>query len=63
MAMMSLETFKKLLGKAADGLSDAEIESIRELEYRIADAAFGMWIRERKTAPPGNTLRGGNRGI
>jgi hypothetical protein len=53
--MISLHEFKKLLGKAADGLSDVEIESIRELEYRIADAAFEMWIRERKGSPPGHT--------
>jgi hypothetical protein len=49
--MISLDEFKKLLGKAAAGLSDAEIESIRELEYRIADATFDIWLRERNSTP------------
>jgi hypothetical protein len=47
--MISLAEFRKLLGKAADGLSDAEIKSIRELEYRIADPTFDIWLRERNT--------------
>lgn len=49
--MIALDEFKKLLGNAAEGLSDAEIESIRELEYRIADAVFDVWLRERNSSP------------
>jgi hypothetical protein len=50
-SVISLDEFKKLLGTAADGLSDAEIEKIRELEYRIADATFDIWLRERNSTP------------
>jgi hypothetical protein len=49
--MISLGEFKKLLGKAAEGLTDAEIEGIRALEYRVADATFDIWLRDRNSTP------------
>ena len=45
--MIALNKFKKLLGKAADGLTDKQIEEIRDLEYRIADAILDKWRREQ----------------
>ena len=45
--MIALEKFKQLLGKAANDLTDKEIEDIRDLEYRIADAIIDLWRREQ----------------
>jgi hypothetical protein len=39
--------FKKLLGPAASGLSDSEIEHLRDLEDRLADIVFDSWLRNR----------------
>lgn len=45
--MIPLHEFITLLGPAAAGLTDAEIERIRDVEYGFADAIFEMWLRER----------------
>jgi hypothetical protein len=45
--MIPLAEFKKLLGPAANGLSDDEIIAIRDLEDRLADVVFDMWLRDR----------------
>lgn len=45
--MIPFLEFKKLLGNAASGLSDAEIERLRELEDRLADIVFDAWLRKR----------------
>lgn len=50
--MISFDEFKKLLGPAADGLSDADIEHIRDIEYRLADIVFDDWLRKRNELPP-----------
>lgn len=44
--MISLDEFKKLLSSAATGKTDAEIESLRQWEYRFADAALEWWQRQ-----------------
>jgi hypothetical protein len=49
---ISIPEFKKLLGSAAAGLSDAEIERVRDLEDRLADIIFDSWLRKRNS-PPG----------
>jgi hypothetical protein len=51
--------FRKLLGKAAIGLSDAEVEHMRDLADRFANIVFDSWLRERNSPPkvaesPGN---------
>jgi hypothetical protein len=43
--------FKKLLGPAASGLSDSEIEHLRDLEDRLADIVFDSWLRNRNAQP------------
>ena len=43
--------FKELLGPAASGLSDSEIERLRDLEDRLADFVFDSWLRNRNPQP------------
>jgi len=45
--MMSFPEFKKLIGPLANTMTDAEIEKLRELEYRFADVVFDWWLRKR----------------
>jgi hypothetical protein len=49
--MIPLHEFKKLLGTAALGLSDAEIERLRDMEDRLADIIFDAWLRKRNQQP------------
>lgn len=49
--MIPLHEFKKLLGNTASGLSDADVERLRDLEDRLADIVFDAWLRKRN-APP-----------
>jgi len=44
---MSFPEFKKLIGPLANTMTDAEIEKLRELEYRFADVVFDWWLRKR----------------
>jgi hypothetical protein len=46
-----LVEFKKLLGTLASGRSEAEIEQMREIEYRLANIIFDSWLRNRKRPP------------
>jgi hypothetical protein len=39
--------FRRLLGKAATGLSDAEVERMRDWSDRMADFVFDYWLRKR----------------
>lgn len=39
--------FRRLLGKAGIGLSDAEVEHMRNLADRFANIVFDSWLRER----------------
>lgn len=55
--MIGLLKFRELLGQAAHGLTDEDIEHIREIEYGLADAIFEAWLHERnelaiKSNPP-----------
>lgn len=43
--------FKKLLGTAASGLSESEIEYLRDWEDRLADIFFDWWLRKRNSRP------------
>lgn len=46
--MFSLSKFKNLLGKEAQGLSDEEIEQIRDAQYQFARLAFDRWAEEKR---------------
>ncbi len=45
--MISLEKFKDLLGEEARGLTDEEIEEIRDAQYKFAQLAFDEWVQEK----------------
>jgi hypothetical protein len=45
--VIPLPEFKKLLGPALAGLSDGEVERIREMEDRLADIVFELWLEHR----------------
>ena len=49
--MIPIPEFKKLLGPVAAGLSDVEIERLRDLEDRLADIVFDAWLRKRNPPP------------
>lgn len=59
--MVSNEEFKKALGKAADGLSDEEIERRNILCARMAAAAFELFKEEfeQKCAASADTAKPG----
>lgn len=44
--MISLLKFKELLGEEAQGLTDKELESIRDAQYQFARLAFEKWTKE-----------------
>lgn len=45
--MISLAKFKELLGDEAIGLTDEEIEEIRDAQYKFARLAFDKWAQEK----------------
>lgn len=45
--MISISKFRQLAGKEAQGLSDEEIEQIRDAQYQFAELAFDMWAKEK----------------
>jgi len=45
--MFSFSEFKFLLGPMAEGMADQEVELLRTIEYRLADAIFDKWLCER----------------
>ncbi len=45
--MISLSKFKKLAGKDAQGLTNKEIERIRDAQYQFAELAFDIWMKEK----------------
>lgn len=45
--MISLEKFRELLGREAVGLTNKEIEEIRDAQYQFARLAFDKWAREK----------------
>jgi hypothetical protein len=46
--MISLAKFKELIGEEAEGLTDAEIEEIRDAQYKFARLAFDKWALEKR---------------
>jgi hypothetical protein len=50
--MIAFDEFKKMLGPAADGLSDAEIEERRQAVDHIAGAMFEWWLARRNGPYP-----------
>ncbi|MDD3307918.1 MAG: hypothetical protein PHO29_12585 [Acetobacterium sp.] len=46
--MISTEKFKELLGEDAEGITDEEIEEIRDAQYKFAQLAFDEWVQEKK---------------
>jgi len=58
--MLSVEKCKKVLGAAAEKLTDEEIESFRDELYIAANLAFSHWQESRvstdaQPALPGNS--------
>lgn len=47
--MLTFEEFKKSLGDEANGYTDEQIEHIRDIGYKFADAVFEQWLRKRNT--------------
>jgi hypothetical protein len=45
--MISLLKFKEILGEEARGLTDQEIEEIRDAQYKMAELAFEFWQKAR----------------
>jgi len=45
--MISIPEFKKLLGESAQGLSDKEIEEIRDAQRSMAEIVFEHWQNNR----------------
>lgn len=43
--LISFEDFKKKLGNT--NLTDEEIVRLRDMEYQLADAIFGQWLKKR----------------
>lgn len=59
--MIILPKFKELLGDEAQGLTDEEVERIRDAQYQFARLAFEKWAKDKgliKTATqkPDNML-------
>jgi hypothetical protein len=44
--MISLEEYKKALGPLAQKLSEAEILKAREIQDKLAEIMFDMWLKE-----------------
>jgi hypothetical protein len=53
--MISLSEFKNLMGEEAGGLTDQEIEEIRNAQYKAAELAFEFW-RKDKTLKNTNSM-------
>jgi hypothetical protein len=45
--MIGLPEFKKLMGEEAIGLTDQEIEEIRNAQYKMAELAFEFWRKDK----------------
>ena len=46
--MISLQTFKKALGKRWQYISDDEVEQLRDLQYKYANILFDIWSHEHR---------------
>ncbi len=47
--MVTLEDFKKTLGKTAKTLTEEEIINLMELQAKLARVVFDMWSKSFKT--------------
>lgn len=45
--MVSLEKFKLLLGKAAETLTDTQVQQLRDEQYQLAELAFNSWVETK----------------
>ncbi len=45
--MITLSKYKELFGDEAQGLTDEEIEAIRDAQYQFARLAFDKWVLEK----------------
>lgn len=45
--MISIEKMRELLGNEGKGLSDEELERLRDDQYQLAELAFGQWCRDK----------------
>ena len=54
--MISIEDYKKKLGKKAETKSDAEILKIMELQEKLADIFFDIWIDKINTKTEENKM-------
>lgn len=59
--MIPFEDYKRLLGSSAQGMSDAEIEQLRNLHYEWADMFFDGWLKSKNSpfSKQENTLHSG----
>lgn len=48
--MIALAKYKQLLGNEGENLTDAEVEELRDAQYRMARIAFEMWSKEKNIA-------------
>jgi hypothetical protein len=46
--MISLAAYKQILGDEAQGMTDAEIEQIRDAQYQLAEIIFPMWSKDKQ---------------
>jgi len=49
--MIPLSEFKQKLRSTAQGMSDQEIEQLREAEYQLADIIFDRWLKTINNNP------------
>ena len=45
--MINLSKFKEILGEEARGLTDQEIEKIRDAQYKLAELAIEFWLKNK----------------
>ena len=46
--MLSLSEYKKILGENAQGMTDEEIEELRDAHRNLAEIVFEHWQKNRK---------------
>lgn len=46
--MLSLSEYKKILGEDAQGMTDKEIEELRDAQRNLAEIVFEHWQKNRK---------------
>ena len=49
--MIPLSTYREKLGEKSAKMSDAELEKLRDLQYKLADIIIDMWIEKFKGSP------------